>query len=69
MLKEKNSQPRSSKPAAQHELRLLLLLLTKKYCSSFVWNSQGAVFYVTEVRDCDMLIVVTSFTFQKEKTC
>ena len=25
--------------------RLLLLLLVKKYCSSFVWNSQGAVFY------------------------
>ena len=45
MFKEKNSQPRSSKPTAQHELRLLLLLLTKKYCSSFVWNSQGAVFY------------------------
>jgi len=25
--------------------RLLLLLLRKKYYSSFVWNSQGAVFY------------------------
>jgi len=25
--------------------RLLLLLLVKKECSSFVWNSQGAVFY------------------------
>jgi len=25
--------------------RLLLLLLRKKQCSSFVWNSQGAVFY------------------------
>ena len=25
--------------------RLLLLLLRKKSCSSFVWNSQGAVFY------------------------
>ena len=25
--------------------RLLLLLLRKKLCSSFVWNSQGAVFY------------------------
>jgi len=27
------------------EWRLLLLLLRKKWCSSFVWNSQGAVFY------------------------
>ena len=25
--------------------RLLLLLLVKKWCSSFVWNSQGAFFY------------------------
>jgi len=25
--------------------RLLLLLLVKKGCSSFVWNSEGAVFY------------------------
>ena len=27
------------------EWRLLLLLLIKKKCSSFVWNTQGAVFY------------------------
>ena len=31
--------------ASKNEWRLLLLSLVKKKCSSFVWNSQGAVFY------------------------
>ena len=39
----------------------------KKLCSCFIWNSQGASFMLTEVRDCDLLIVVTSSTFLKRK--
>jgi len=30
---------------ALYECRLLLLLLTEKSCSGFVWNSQGAIYY------------------------
>jgi len=40
---------------------------SKKKCSSFVWNSQGATFILTEVSDCGLLIVVTSSTFLKRK--
>jgi len=32
-------------PKRSVKWRLLLLLLVKKQCSCFVWNSQGAVFY------------------------
>jgi len=35
----------SSTSALAVKWRLLLLLLVKKWCSSFVWNFQGAVFY------------------------
>jgi len=46
---------------------LLLLLLVKNYVLVLFGTAKVQSFMLTEVRDCDLLIVVTSSTFLKRK--
>ena len=49
------------------EWRLLWLLLVQKWCSSFVWNSQGAVFYAHRSERLWFADCLHIFYFSKKK--